>query len=276
METKIAVFKGKEIRKVIHNNEWWFSVIDVVAALTDSNIPKRYWSDLKRKLAKEGYSELYDGIVQLKFAASDGKYYATDCANTEGIFRIIQSIPSPKAEPFKRWLAKVGYERVQEIEDPELATKRTKALYRAKGYSDDWIEKRMRGIAIRAELTDEWKNREVGQEREYAILTAEISKATFGLTPSEYKDLKGLKRENLRDHMNDLEQIFSMLGEAATTEITKTQDAQGFDENRIAARKGGKIAGDAREKLEKETKKMVVSKENYLSAPEKRKRLEKK
>ena len=277
METKIAVFKGKEIRKIIHNNEWWFSVIDVVAVLTDSNIPKRYWSDLKRKLVTEGYSELYDGIVQLKFAAAaDGKYYATDCANTEGIFRIIQSIPSPKAEPFKRWLAKVGYERVQEIEDPELATKRTKAIYRAKGYSDDWIEKRMRGIAIRAELTDEWKKRQVGQEREYAILTAEISKATFGLTPSEYKDLKGLKRENLRDHMNDLEQIFSMLGEAATTEITKTQDAQGFDENRTAARKGGKIAGDAREKLEKETKKMVVSKDNYLSAPEKRKRLEKK
>lgn len=276
METKIAVFKGKEIRKIIHNNEWWFSVIDVVAVLTDSNIPKRYWSDLKRKLVTEGYSELYDGIVQLKFAAADGKYYATDCANTEGIFRIIQSIPSPKAEPFKRWLAKVGYERVQEIEDPELATKRTKAIYRAKGYSDDWIEKRMRGIAIRAELTDEWKKRQVGQEREYAILTAEISKATFGLTPSEYKDLKGLKRENLRDHMNDLEQIFSMLGEAATTEITKTQDAQGFDENRTAARKGGKIAGDAREKLEKETKKMVVSKGNYLTQGERKKRLEKK
>lgn len=276
METKIAVFKGKEIRKIIHNNEWWFSVIDVVAVLTDSNIPKRYWSDLKRKLVTEGYSELYDGIVQLKFAAADGKYYATDCANTEGIFRIIQSIPSPKVEPFKRWLAKVGYERVQEIEDPELATKRTKAIYRAKGYSDGWIEKRMRGIAIRAELTDEWKKRQVGQEREYAILTAEISKATFGLTPSEYKDLKGLKRENLRDHMNDLEQIFSMLGEAATTEITKTQDAQGFDENRTAARKGGKIAGDAREKLEKETKKMVVSKGNYLTQGERKKRLEKK
>ena len=276
METKIAVFKGKEIRKIIHNNEWWFSVIDVVAVLTDSNIPKRYWSDLKRKLVTEGYSELYDGIVQLKFAAADGKYYATDCANTEGIFRIIQSIPSPKAEPFKRWLAKVGYERVQEIEDPEQATKRTKAIYRAKGYSDDWIEKRMRGIAIRAELTDEWKKRQVGQEREYAILTAEISKATFGLTPSEYKDLKGLKRENLRDHMNDLEQIFSMLGEAATTEITKTQDAQGFDENCTAARKGGKIAGDAREKLEKETKKMVVSKGNYLTQGERKKRLEKK
>jgi prophage antirepressor-like protein len=275
METKIAVFKGKGIRKVIHNDEWWFSVVDVCAVLTDSADSGAYWRKLKQRLKGEG-SEVVTFCHGLKLPAPDGKQRDTDCANTEGIFRIIQSIPSPKAEPFKRWLAKVGYERVQEIEDPELATKRTKALYRAKGYSDDWIEKRMRGIAIRAELTDEWKNREVGQEREYAILTAEISKATFGLTPSEYKDLKGLKRENLRDHMNDLEQIFSMLGEAATTEITKTQDAKGFEENRTAARKGGKIAGDAREKLEKETKRMVVSKENYLSAPEKRKRLEKK
>jgi prophage antirepressor-like protein len=275
METKIAVFKGKGIRKVIHNDEWWFSVVDVCAVLTDSADSGAYWRKLKQRLKGEG-SEVVTFCHGLKLPAPDGKQRDTDCANTEGIFRIIQSIPSPKAEPFKRWLAKVGYERVQEIEDPELATKRTKALYRAKGYSDDWIEKRMRGIAIRAELTDEWKNREVGQEREYAILTAEISKATFGLTPSEYKDLKGLKRENLRDHMNDLEQIFSMLGEAATTEITKTQDAKGFEENRTAARKGGKIAGDAREKLEKETKRLVVSKENYLSAPEKRKRLEKK
>lgn len=209
---------------------------------------------------ESGAGQLYEKIVQLKLTAPDGRQRETDCANTEGLFRIIQSIPSPKAEPFKRWLAKVGYERVQEIEDPELATKRTKALYRAKGYSDDWIEKRMRGIAIRAELTDEWKKRQVGLEKEYAILTAEISKATFGLTPSEYKELKGLERENLRDHMNDLELIFSMLGEAATTEITKTQDAQGFDENHTAARKGGKIAGDARENLEKETKKWLFQK----------------
>lgn len=275
METKIAVFKGKEIRKIIHNDEWWFSVIDICVVLTESADSGAYWRKLKQRLKEEG-SEVVTFCHGLKMPAPDGKMRETDCANTEGLFRIIQSIPSPKAEPFKRWLAKVGYERVQEIEDPELATKRTKAIYRAKGYSDDWIEKRMRGIAIRAELTDEWKKRQVGQEREYAILTAEISKATFGLTPSEYNDLKGLKRENLRDHMNDLEQIFSMLGEAATTEITKRQDAQGFDENRTAARKGGKIAGDARENLEKETKRMVVSKENYLSAPEKRKRLEKK
>jgi len=205
--------------------------------------------------------------------APDGKTRKTNSANTEGIFRIIQSIPSPKAEPFKRWLAKVGYERVQEIENPELATKRTKALYRAKGYSDAWIEKRMRGIAVRAELTDEWKNRGVKREPEYAILTAEISKAAFGLTPSEYKELKGLERENLRDHMTDLELIFSMLGEAATTEITRKQDVQGLPENKIAARKGGLIAGGAREKLEKETGAKVVSEENYLIEPESRKRL---
>ncbi len=193
-----------------------------------------------------------------------------NCANTEGIFRIIQSIPSPKAEPFKRWLAKVGYERVQEIEDPELATKRTRALYKAKGYPDDWIEKRMRGIAVREQLTDEWKNRGVKEGQEYAILTAEISKATFGITPAEYKEKKRLKRENLRDHMNDLELIFTMLGEAATTEITQKKDARGFPQNRVAAKKGGKIAGDARKKLELESGKPVVSGENYLDLPEKR------
>lgn len=275
--SRIVVFQKKSIRRILHKNEWWFSVIDVVGALSESDNPRRYWSDLKRKMTQEsGADQLYEKIVQLKLPAPDGKQRETDCANTEGLFRIIQSIPSPKAEPFKRWLAKVGYERVQEIEDPELGTKRTKALYRAKGYSDDWIEKRMRGIVIRAELTDEWKKRKVGLEKEYAILTAEISKATFGLTPSEYKEVKGLERENLRDHMNDLELIFSMLGEAATTEITKTQDAQGFDENRTAARKGGRIAGDAREKLEKETKRMVVSKGNYLEQPERKKRLAKK
>ena len=272
METNIAVFRGKEIRKTIHMNEWWFSIIDVVEALTGTQRPRKYWNDLKKKLFDEGYVELSEKIGQLKLQSSDGKRYETDCANTETMFRIIQSIPSPKAEPFKRWLAKVGYERVQEIEDPELATKRTKAIYRAKGYSDDWIEKRMRGIAIRAELTDEWKNRSIREEREYSILTAEISKAAFGLTPAEYKELKGLERENLRDHMNDLELIFSMLGEAATTEITRVQDAQGFDENRTAARKGGRIAGDAREKLEKETRKKVVSPENYLKISQKEKK----
>ena len=271
METNIAIFRGKEIRKTIHMNEWWFSVVDVCAVLTGSSDPGAYWRKLKQRLKEEG-SEVVTFCHGLKLAAADGKKYTTDCANTEGIFRIIQSIPSPKAEPFKRWLAKVGYERVQEIEDPELATKRTKAIYRAKGYSDDWIEKRMRGIAIREELTDEWKNRSIREEREYSILTAEISKAAFGLTPAEYKELKGLERENLRDHMTDLELIFSMLGEAATTEITRVQDAQGFDENRTTARKGGRIAGDAREKLEKETRKKVVSPENYLKISQKEKK----
>jgi len=233
--TKIAVFRGKQVRKTIHNNQWWFSVIDVIEALTGNERPRKYWNDLKKKLIKEGYSEVSEKIGQLKLQAPDGKKYLTDCADTETVFRIIQTIPSPKAEPFKRWLAKVGYERIQEIEDPELATKRTRSLYKAKGYSDDWIEKRMRGIAIREELTGEWKNRGVKEKPEYAILTAEISKAAFGLTPSQYKRLKGLKRENLRDHMNDLELIFSMLGEAATTEITRTQDARGFSESKQAA-----------------------------------------
>jgi hypothetical protein len=225
---------------------------------------------------KQRDPELGKGWVQIVHTLSvetSGGVQRMLCANTEGIFRIIQSIPSSKAEPFKRWLAKVGYERVREIEDPELATKRTKALYRGKGYSDAWIEKRMRGIAVRAELTDEWKNRGVNGEPEYAILTSEISKAAFGLTPTEYKNLKGLERENLRDHMNDLELIFSMLGEAATTEITRRHDAQGFGENKTAARKGGRIAGEAREKLEEETGEKVVTPENYLVEPEGRKRL---
>jgi DNA-damage-inducible protein D len=269
METNIAVFRGKEIRKTLYKNEWWFSIVDVAEALTGSERPRRYWNDLKKKLLQEGYGELSDKIGQLKLPSSDGKLYETDCANTETMFRIIQSIPSPKAEPFKRWLAKVGYERVQEIEDPELGTKRTRALYIAKGYSDDWIEKRMRGIAIREELTDEWKKREVGQEREYAILTSEIAKAAFGVTPSEHKKIKGLKRENLRDHMNDLELIFFMLGEAATTEITRVDDAKGFKENKQTARKGGEVAGKAREDLERKTRKKVVSPENYMRISQK-------
>jgi hypothetical protein len=205
--------------------------------------------------------------------APDGKMRETDCANTEGIFRIIQSIPSPKAEPFKRWLAMVGYERIQEIEDPELATKRTKALYKAKGYSEAWIEKRMRGIAVREELTDEWDKRGVKEQNEYAILTAEISKAAFGLTPSEYKKLKGLDRENLRDHMNDLELIFSMLGEAATTELTRIKDAQGFIENKEAAQKGGEVAGNARKELEHKSGKRIISRQNYLNQPQDKKLL---
>ena len=276
METNIAVFRGKEIRKTIHKNEWWFSIVDVIEVLTKSERPRKYWNDLKNKLSEEGYSELSEKIGQLKLQATDGKYYETDCANTETMFRIIQSIPSPKAEPFKRWLAKVGYERVQEIEDPELGTKRTRALYKAKGYSDDWIEKRMRGIAIREDLTDEWKKREVKQKREYEILTAEIAKAAFGITPGQHKKIKRLKRENLRDHMTDLELIFSMLGEAATTEITRADDARGFGKNKKSARKGGEVASKARTDLEQKTGKRVVTRENYLTISQGHKKLGKK
>jgi hypothetical protein len=272
LETSIAVFKGKGIRKTLHKNEWWFSVSDVVEALTDSIDPKQY---IKKMRQRDPDLNSYWGTIctPLEIMAPDGKMRETNCANTEGIFRLIQSIPSPKAEPFKRWLAKVGYERVQEIEDPELGTKRTRTLYKAKGYSDDWIEKRMRGIAIREELTDEWKKREVRHAKEYEILTAEIAKAAFGVTPSTHKKLKGLKRENLRDHMTDLELIFSMLGEAATTEITRVDDAKGFHESKHAARKGGEVAGKARNDLEQKTGRKVVSKANYLAVPEARKKL---
>lgn len=269
--TKIAIFKGKKVRKVIFQNEWWFSVVDIVEALTDSNKPRVYWNAMKTRVKSEDGIELSTICRQLKLRASDGKMRETDCANTESIFRIIQSIPSPKAEPFKRWLAKVGYERIQEIEDPELATKRTRAIYKAKGYPDSWIEKRMRGIEIRETLTDEWKKRNVGEDREYAILTAEISQATFGMTPSEYKKFKGLKRENLRDHMNDLELIFSMLGEASTTEIAKNKDAQRFMENKQAAKLGGAVAGNARKDLEIKSGKKVSTKKNYLSLSENKK-----
>jgi DNA-damage-inducible protein D len=264
--TKIAIFKTKEIRKVIHNGEWWFSVVDVVQALTDQDSDlkaRKYWNKLSQRLRDEG-SEVVTNCHRLKLLSHDGKMRETDCANTEGIFRIVQSIPSPKAEPFKRWLAKVGYERVQEIEDPELATKRTRMLYKAKGYPDDWIEKRMRGIAIREELTDEWEKRGAKADKDYQILTAEISKATFGVTPSEYKNLKGLKRENLRDHMNDLELIFTMLGEKATSEIHIAKNSQGVEKLKKDSKAGGEIAGNARKALEKELGHSVVSKKNYL------------
>lgn len=269
----MVVFKGKGIRRTLHNNEWWFSVSDICGALTDSPDAGAYWRKLKQRLNEEG-SEVVTFCHGLKLEAADGKKYETDCASAEGIFRIIQSIPSPRAEPFKRWLAKVGYERVQEIEDPELGTKRTRALFKAKGYSEEWIEKRMRGIAIRAELTDEWKKRSVEKPREYEILTAEIAKAAFGVTPSSHKKIKGLDRENLRDHMTDLELIFTMLGEASTTAITRADDARGFTENRRSARRGGGVAGKARRDLEKKMGKRVVSNENYLTEPEKIKRLE--
>ena len=268
----LVVFQGKKIRRTWFNDEWWFSVVDIVGALTESDRARKYWSDLKKKLTEEGF-ELSAKIGQLKFVSADGKSYLTDCVNTKNTFRIIQSIPSKKAEPLKQWLAQVGYDRVQEIENPELAQKRMKEIYKAKGYSDDWIEKRVRGIAVRDELTDEWKKRGVLEERDYAILTAEISKATFGLTPSEYKKFKGLKKENLRDHMNDLELIFIMLGERVSTEITRKEDKRGFIEVEDAAKRGGRVAGNARKETERELGRPITSKENYISEPEKKKKL---
>lgn len=263
---KIAIFNGKKIRRMIFEDEWYFSIVDVIEALTGSSRGRKYWADLKGRLINtEGFSELSEKIGQLKLESSDGKKYLTDVANTETMFRIIQSIPSPKAEPFKRWLAKVGYERIQEIEDPELAVKRTRSTYKAKGYPDSWIEKRMRGIQIREELTYEWKQRGIEKQSDYAILTAEISKAAFGLVPSEHKKLKSLKKENLRDHMSDLELIFSMLGEASTKEIVEEQDTQGLKENKKAAKAGGEIAGNARKELEKKSGKKVVNKSNFLN-----------
>ncbi len=265
--TKIALFKGREIRKTIHNNEWWFAIVDIIIALTDSVQPDGYIKDMRRR--DQELSRGWGQIATPLSMPTKGGVQPINCANTEGIFRIVQSIPSPKAEPFKRWLAKVGYERMQEIENPELATKRTRMLYKLKGYSDDWIEKRMRGIAIREELTDEWKNRGAKEQQDYEILTAEISKATFGVTPSEYKKLKGLKRENLRDHMNDFELIFNMLGERSTTEIHRNENSQGIPKLKNDAKAGGNIAGGARKQLERKLGKSIVSKQNYLSTKQK-------
>jgi DNA-damage-inducible protein D len=266
----LVVFQDKKIRRIWHNSEWYFSVVDVVEALTDSPTPRQYWSKVKdREFIALELSPIW---VQLKLPAEDGKLRETDCANTKNMFRIIQSIPSPKAEPFKQWLAQVGYERVEEIQDPELAQKRMKELYKAKGYSDEWIEKRVRGIAIRQELTDEWKNRAVDEKVEFAILTNEISKATFGKTVEEYKQFKGLSKQNLRDHMNDLELIFTMLGEKVSTEITRADDAQGFKKCKDTAVRGGRVAGNARKDAEKEIGKPIISDENYLDEPEKKRR----
>ncbi|MEK7159470.1 MAG: Bro-N domain-containing protein [Patescibacteria group bacterium] len=271
--TKIVLFKGKKIRKTIYQGEWWFSVVDVIEALTESERPSVYWTAMKARISNEDGLQLSTICRQLKLESSDGKKYETDCANTEDVFRIIQSIPSPKAEPFKRWLAKVGYERVKEIENPELATKRTRMLYKLKGYPNDWIEKRMRGIAIREELTDEWQKRGAQEQKDYEILTAEISKATFGVTPSEHKKIKGLKRENLRDHMDDFELIFTMLGERSTTEIHKTENSKGVHKLKQDASRGGRIAGIAKEQLEKEIGRTVVSRNNFLPRRKPKKKL---
>ena len=261
--TKIVLFKHKQIRRVLQNGQWWFSVVDIISVLTESEDSKDYWYRMKMRVKSEDGFQLSTVCRQLKLESSDGKKYLTDCANTESIFRIVQSIPSPKAEPLKRWLAKVGYDRIQEIEDPELATKRTRMLYRAKGYPDDWIEKRMRGIAIREELTEEWQKRGAREQRDYEILTAEISTATFGLTTSSYKKLKGLKRENLRDHMSDFELIFTMLGEKTTTEIHKNEDSQGLSKLAQDANIGGSIAGEARAKIEQKLGRPIISEKNY-------------
>ena len=274
---KIAIFQKKEIRKQLHGGEWWFVINDVVAALTESDNPAQYLKNLRNR--DDELASLFEpvekGVVQIEpplalaFDTPGGKQKLLSW-NTEGIFRLIQSIPSKKAEPFKRWLAHVGYERVQEIENPELAQKRMKAVYKAKGYDDTWIERRVRGIAIRQELTDEWEKRGVTEKQDYAILTAEISRATFGVSPSEYKKLKGLKRESLRDHMNDLELLFTQLGEASTTEIARTDDVHGMTGNKDAAKRGGAVAGTARQQLERETGGKVVSKDNYLPKSDKK------
>ncbi|MCD4811003.1 Bro-N domain-containing protein [bacterium] len=271
--TKISIFQKKEIRKIIHNNEWWFSVVDVCEVLTESVDAGSYWRKLKQRLNKES-TEVVTFCHGLKLQALDGKMRETDCANTEGIFRIIQSIPSKKAEPFKRWLAKVGYERIQEIENPELAQERMKRIYEQKGYPKDWINKRVRGIAIRQNLTDEWHKRGIESKKDYAILTAEISKATFGITPSQYKKLKKLDRENLRDHMTDLELIFNMLGEKVTTEISKKEKPETFSKSKKVAKRGGGVAGKARKETEKELGKSVISKRNHFKEKKIKKRLE--
>jgi DNA-damage-inducible protein D len=264
--SNIKLFETKTVRSQYNEEEskWYFSVVDVVEVLTESPRPRKYWSALKTKLLAEG-SELSQKLGQLKLQSEDGKFYTTDVADTETLLRIIQSIPSPKAEPFKQWLAKVGAERIAEIEDPELAQQRIRETYKAKGYSDSWIEKRIRGIVVRDELTSQWKLRGLKEGREYSILTAEISKATFGIVPSDYKKLKGLTKasENLRDHMTDLELIFTMLGEASTTEIAKNKNAQGFVQNQKAAKEGGSVAGKARKDLEKKSGRKIVSSKNF-------------
>jgi DNA-damage-inducible protein D len=270
MNSKIILFQEKSIRRQLVDDVWFFNLVDVIETLTDSPEPRKYWSRLKKKMTDiEGIFEMSPIWRQLKFEGSDGKNYQMDAANTEGLLRIIMSVPSPKAEPFKLWLAQVGREHIEEIENPELAIDRARELYKAKGYSDEWIATRLKSIEIRQQLTDEWQNRGVKDNQEYAILTAEISKATFGLTPSEYKEVKHLKRENLRDHMTNLELIFTMLGEEVTRDLAVQDDAQGFNDNFDAATRGGTAAGDARKRVELTRGKPVVSAQNFLHLNEK-------
>ncbi len=260
--TKIIIFNDKKIRRTWHDNEWFFSVVDIVEVLSESSAPRQYWG-----MVKSRDPQLLTICLQLKLTSDDGKKYLTDCVNTKNALRLVQSIPSKKAEPFKLWLAQVGKERLEEIENPELAQQRMKKLYEKKGYSKDWIDKRLRGIAIRQELTDEWKKRGLDAHKDYAILTAEISKATFGMTPKEYKKHKNIPEKsnaNLRDHMTDLELIFNMLGEKVTTKISQKEKPVGLTENKKVAKRGGSVAGKARIETEKELDESVVSKENYL------------
>ena len=261
---KIALFEGKKVRREWHEGEWWFSIIDVMGVLTESTNPAVYWRVLKKRLLNEGAQEVVTKCNALKLVAPDGKKYATDCANTETFFRLLMSVPSPKAEPFKLWLAQLGKEHIEEIENPELGFDRLKGIYEAKGYPKEWIERRLQTIEVRKQLTDEWKQRGVKEGQEYSILTAEIAKATFGLTPSEHSKLKGLERENLRDHMTPLELIFTALGEEATRLNAVKEDAQGYEDNHEASQKGGRAAGGARESFEKLQNQKVVSSDNYL------------
>lgn len=265
--SSIQLFEDQKIRTAwdAEKEEWYFSIIDVISVLTGTANPRRYWSDLKRKLKAEGANELYEKIVQLKMLSSDGKRYKTDVANTEQLLRIIQSIPSPKAEPFKAWLAMVGKERIEETIDPEQAIDRALDTYLKKGYSEEWIHQRLLAIRIRNELTDEWKKRGVQKGKEYAILTDEISRAWSGMTTGQYKRLKGLTKENLRDNMTDLELVLTMLAEASTTDISKTAKPQTFEENKQVAKRGGKVAGIARQALEAETGKPVITEKNAVN-----------
>lgn len=265
METaQIIVFQDKKIRRIYFEDEWYFSVVDIIEVLTDSPEPRKYWNKVKtREFTALQLSPIWR---QLKLPATDGKLYKTDCATTKDMFRIIQAVPSRKAEPFKQWLAQVGYERVQEIENPELAQERMKEIYEAKGYPKDWIDKRLRGMAIRQNLTDEWQQRGITEDRDFAILTAEIARATFGVSPAEHKIIKGLtkKSQNLRDHMTDLELIFTMLGERVTTEVSQQEKPDTFQKNKQVAQRGGRVAGIARREAEKELGHCVVSSQNFL------------
>ena len=274
-ETAIKLFEQKQIRSVWNDKEekWYFSIIDIIEILTDSPRPRKYWNALKTKLQKEG-SELSPKLGQLKMQSSDGKFYLTDVADTEQIFRLIQSVSSPKAEPFKMWLAQVGRERIDEIEDPELGIERLMETYLRKGYSKEWINQRLKSIEVRKELTDEWETRGVKKGQEYAILTDEITKAWSGFTAKQYKNLKGLKKENLRDHMNNLELVLNMLAEATTTEISKEKKPETFKDNKRIAKQGGTIAGNTRREIEEKTGKKVITRENFLPPTKEKKNLQ--